>query len=71
MSKSTENVRVTLRTSEAAAALGIGRTKFQHLLKVGAIPAKRCGGSLLVRLDDLHTFAANLPDARPAPRAAR
>jgi excisionase family DNA binding protein len=45
-----------LRPSEAAAALGIGRSKAYELIAAGVIPSIRLGGSVRVPLGALRAW---------------
>jgi len=45
--------RLTYTAQEAAAALGIGRTKMASLLRHGEVPSFTWAGRRLIRADDL------------------
>ena len=49
-----------LTTTEAAKALGIGRSKVYELLQTGQLPSVRIGACRRVPADAVHTFVANL-----------
>lgn len=50
--------KVLLTTQEAAAALGIGRTKLYEVLgKPGGIPICRIGRTVRIHVDDIRRFA--------------
>lgn len=50
--------RLTLRPTEVAQTLGIGRSKAYELIASGAIPSIRLGGSVRVPLDALRAWIA-------------
>ena len=55
--------RLLLRPTEAAEAIGIGRSKVYELLASGEIPAIRIGGSVRVPVDALRAWiASRLPE---------
>ena len=57
--------KLLLRPTEAAEAIGIGRSKIYELLASGEIPAIRIGGSLRVPVDTLKAWiASRLPESR-------
>jgi len=56
--------------AEAAAALGIGRTKLFELLATGALTRRRLGARTLIAADDLQRFAESLPVADRAASVA-
>jgi len=52
--------------AEAAARLGIGRTKVYELLATGQLPAVRLGGKIFVSASALSEFAMSLPTYSPS-----
>ncbi len=52
--------KLLLTTTEAAKALGIGRSKVYELLQTGQLTSVRIGASRRVPADAVHTFVANL-----------
>ncbi len=52
--------KLLLTTTEAAKALGIGRSKVYELLPTGQLPSVRIGACRRVPADAVHTFVANL-----------
>ena len=50
--------RLLLRPTEAAEAIGIGRSKIYELLASGELPSIRIGGSVRVPLDALRDWIA-------------
>lgn len=52
--------KLLLTTTEAAKALGIGRSKVYELLQTGQLMSVRIGASRRVPADAVHTFVANL-----------
>lgn len=53
--------KLLLTTTEAAAALGITRSKVYELLQTGELPSVRIGASRRVPAEAVHSFVANLP----------
>lgn len=49
--------KVLLTTTEAAAALGLGRTKLYDYLGTEALPSVRIGRAVRVHVDDVRRFA--------------
>ncbi len=58
---------ITLSKARVALALGLSTRTIHTLIATGALPAIRCGGRVLIRVDALETFLAS----RPAVVAAR
>ena len=50
-------------TTEAAHAIGCGRTRLYELIADGSLDARSCGGRTLITAESLRKFAANLPTA--------
>lgn len=50
-------------TTEAAHAIGCGRTRLYELMGEGRLDARSCGGRTLVTMDSLRRFADSLPRA--------
>ncbi|WP_205860519.1 helix-turn-helix domain-containing protein [Phycicoccus sp. HDW14] len=55
--------------TEVAAALSVGRSKVYELVRSGALPSVRIGGSRRVRGEDLATFLDSLERGSAAPLA--
>lgn len=53
--------KLLLTPTEAAAALGIGRSKVYELLQTGTLPSVRIGACRRVPAEAVHIFVANLP----------
>lgn len=53
-----------LNVDQAVEALGIGKTKFYELLRVGEIRASKIGKALRVRRSELERFIESLPEYR-------
>jgi excisionase family DNA binding protein len=60
MSESSEPVRLLYRPEEAAAALGLGRTKVYELMAAGALRSVKVGGARRVSATALADFVADL-----------
>lgn len=56
--------KVLLTPVEAAAALGIGRSKLYELLQSGRLPSVRIGSCRRIPADSIHRFLTDLPAAR-------
>jgi excisionase family DNA binding protein len=56
--------RLLFRPSEAAEAIGIGRSKMYELLASGELPSIRIGGSIRVPVDALRAWIASRLDER-------
>lgn len=54
--------RLLVKPEDAAAMLGIGRTRIYELLARGEIPSRRLGRSRLIDPEDVRAYAARLPD---------
>jgi len=55
--------------ADVAAALGVGRTKVYELVRSGALPSVRIGGSRRVRGEDLATHVDSLQRVSATPLA--
>ena len=55
--------KLLLTPTEAAAALGIGRSKVYELMRAGTLPSIRIDSCRRVSLDDLHALIAELRGA--------
>ena len=53
--------------SVVAAALSVGRSKVYELVRCGALPSVRIGGSRRVRSEDLATYVDSLERVSAAP----
>ena len=58
--------KLLYRPGEAAAALGIGKTKMWELLKCGEITALKVGVITVIKHDELERFISTLPAANAA-----
>jgi excisionase family DNA binding protein len=56
---------LTMSPRQAAAFLGIGKTKLIELVRTGRIKAKSLDGRIRVSTDSLAEFHAGLPDYTP------
>jgi excisionase family DNA binding protein len=56
--------KLLLRPTEAADAIGIGRSKIYELLASGALPSVRIGSSVRVPVDSLRAWIAHQLEAR-------
>jgi excisionase family DNA binding protein len=56
--------KIFLTPVEAAAALGIGRSKLYELLQSGQLPSVHIGRCRRVSADAVHSFAASLRPTR-------
>jgi excisionase family DNA binding protein len=52
--------KLLLTTTEAAQALGIGRSKLYELIRTGAVESVRIGGSRRIPAEALKAFVASL-----------
>jgi excisionase family DNA binding protein len=52
-----------LSVKEACKYISVGRTSFYKLVKSGQIPARKCGGSTVVLVDELDQVLESLPRA--------
>jgi len=52
--------KLLLTPTEAATALGIGRSKVYELLQTGQLPSVRIGACRRVPAEAVHSFVANL-----------
>jgi excisionase family DNA binding protein len=50
---------VLAHIKRAAAFLGLSQYQVQNLIDEGRLPAEKIGGRTYIRVDDLHTFAAD------------
>lgn len=57
--------KILLTPVEAAAALGIGRSKVYELLQSGHLPSVHIGRCRRVPADALHSFASSLRPSSP------
>ena len=58
--------KLLLRPTEAAEAIGVGRSKVYELLAAGELPSIRIGSSVRVPIDALRAWIAQrLEDSRP------
>jgi excisionase family DNA binding protein len=64
-------MKLLFTTEEAAAALGVGKTKLFALLRDGMLERRQLGGRTVIPAESLQAFAANLPRIEPTPRADR
>jgi excisionase family DNA binding protein len=55
--------RLAYRITEAAEALGVGRTKVYELINSGELPSIRIGGSLRVPVDALQAWIVRQVEA--------
>ena len=55
--------------ADVAAALGVGRTKVYELVRSGALPSVRIGGSRRVGGEDLATYVDSLQRVSATPLA--
>jgi excisionase family DNA binding protein len=53
------------RVDDAAAAIGVSRSKVWELVAEGAIPARKLVGSTVILRTDLEAYLSGLPAARP------
>jgi excisionase family DNA binding protein len=53
------------RVNDAAAAIGISRSKVWDLIAQGQLPARKLVGSTIILRADLETYLSALPPARP------
>jgi excisionase family DNA binding protein len=58
--------KILLTPVEAAAALGIGRSKVYELLQSGQLPSVHIGRCRRVPADAVHSFASSLRRSGPA-----
>jgi excisionase family DNA binding protein len=52
-----------LCVKEACRYISLGRTSFYKLVKIGLIPARKCGGRTIVLADELDRALESLPRA--------
>jgi excisionase family DNA binding protein len=57
--------REALTISEVCSACGLGRSKVYEAIADGSLKARKAGRRTLVLRDDMKTFLAALPEARP------
>ena len=60
--------QLLLRPNEAAAVLGVGRSKIYALIAAGMLPTVRLGGSLRIPARSLQRWVEESVDGRPEPR---
>ena len=53
--------RIALSPAEAAAAIGLGRSKLYELMRAGEINAKKSGGRTIIPVSELQRFIDALP----------
>jgi excisionase family DNA binding protein len=53
--------RISCSVNEAAKAAGIGLTKLREEIRANRLIARKLGKRTLINLEDLNTWAANLP----------
>ena len=53
------------RVDDAAAAIGVSRSKVWNLIAQGDIPARKLVGSTVILRSDLEAYLSGLPAARP------
>ena len=58
------------KLTDVAAALSVSRTKVYELVRSGALPSVRIGGSRRVRGEDLAGYVDSLERVSAAPRAS-
>ena len=58
-------VPLAYRIEDAAAAIGISRSKVWDLIAQGQIPARKLVGSTIILRADLEAYLSALPPARP------
>lgn len=72
ISPAEDNAAPMLRPREVARVLSVGKSTVYDLMRSGALPSYRIGGSLRVRPEDLERFiASNRAEDRSRPRASR
>ena len=62
--------RISYSVHEAAKAAGIGITKLREEIRENRLVARKLGKRTLINVDDLNTWAANLPRVDSARHAA-
>jgi excisionase family DNA binding protein len=62
--------QLALTIPEACHAARIGRTRLYEAIKNGELIAAKCGRKTIIRLDDLKTWLAHLPNVSSAGEAA-
>jgi len=62
--------RISYSVNEAAKAAGIGLTKLREEIREKRLVARKLGKRTLINVEDLNTWAANLPRVDSARRAA-
>jgi excisionase family DNA binding protein len=62
--------RIFCSVNEAAKAAGIGLTKLREEIAAERLVARKLGKRTLIKISDLESWAANLPQAAPASGAA-
>lgn len=59
-------LKIALSPSEAAAAIGLGKSKLYELLRSGEISAKKSGGRTIITVAELQRFIDTLPPTHSA-----
>ena len=62
--------KMLYRLAEVAAALSVSRSKVYELVRSGALPSVRIGGSRRVRGEDLATYVDSLERVSATPRVS-
>ena len=65
----TMETKMLYTLTDVAAALSVGRSKVYELVRSGALPSVRIGGSRRVRGEDLATYVDSLERVPAAPLA--
>lgn len=55
--------RLTVRLRDAAAAVGVSEAAIRNEIRAGRLEARRAGRAVLVPVDELRRWAADLPPA--------
>jgi excisionase family DNA binding protein len=63
-------LRIAYSVNEAAKAAGIGLTKLREEIRAKRLIARKLGKRTLINVEDLNTWAANLPRVDSARRVA-
>jgi excisionase family DNA binding protein len=61
--------RISYSVNEAAKAAGIGLTKLREEIRENRLIARKLGKRTLINVEDLNTWAANLPRVSSSARA--
>ena len=57
-------LKIAFSPAEAAAAVGLGRSKFYELIRAGKIAAKKSGSRTLITVAELQRFIDELPQTQ-------